>query len=111
MQYKIKQCADEIKTNAQFIRDVREIYEEPFTQFDVCTFFDVVQNYSFIPLKNREDIQVPSKYESNFEYKGEITLISIEELISSFSYGLDTLDDILYVKNVYGSIDALKDNL
>ena len=108
LEEKIVLLINKLKNREIFIRNPEIVKDEINPEYSLCRYFKVVDKFKF--RKEKDDYEeYYSLVKSEILYKGII--ISISDLYSAFELGLKTIDDICNVKNIYGSIEALRENL
>lgn len=108
MESEIKIFIKKLKNKEVFIRNIAYIFEEPDVKYNIAKYFKVDDKFEF--KKERcIDLEVYIPIKNEFHYKDII--INFSDLYNAFELGLETVDDIYKVKSLYGSIEALRENL
>ena len=108
MESEMKIFIKKLKNKKLFIRNISDIFEEADVKYNIAKYFKVDDKFEF--KKERcIDLEVYIPIKNEFHYKGII--INFSDLYNAFELGLETVDDIYKVKTLYGSIEALRENL
>ena len=108
MEKNIISFKDDLKNKKIFIRNPEIVKDNINPDYMLCRYYKVEDKFKFKKEKDDyEEYYILVK--SEIIYKDAI--ISISDLYSAFELGLDSIDDIYNVKNIYGNIEVLRENL
>lgn len=108
MEKNIISFKDDLKNKKIFIRNPKIVKDNINPDYMLCRYYKVEDKFKFKKEKDDyEEYYILVK--SEIIYKDAI--ISISDLYSAFELGLDSIDDIYNVKNIYGNIEVLRENL
>ena len=101
------------KNNKISIIDLDELFEPEDISHRVCCYYKVDDKYAFSLIEENGPIEIfaPGLSEALFLYNGDEVMLTLDDLISSFSYGIETIDDICLIKQKYGGLSKLVDSL
>lgn len=108
MEDKVRSFIDKLKNRKIFIRNPNNFDDEINSDYMICQYFEVQDKFNF---KKEEDDYGDHYILIESEIKYNDIVINISDLYNAFELGLNTMDDVYNVKNVYGDIEALRENL
>lgn len=111
----INKTIKELKNSDVKIVDEEEILGINY-QFELCEYYNLVKQFCF---KKREktdsnilcDTMIPSLHEIQYNYNNKNISISLDDLFKAACLGISTVQDICSVKEKYGEIDMMMENL
>ncbi len=105
---KVNELLGLIKNKKILIRNANDIFEGPNSEYEICNFFNCSDLFVFkinsdsdIDFEYPEKIYTPSYRSSELKFANETISISIEDIITAFNFGVNSIDDIFDIKKEF----------
>lgn len=108
MKCEVDELFQQIKNKEKYIRNLDEIFE--YCQKNlVCKFFGLEKEFNLHEVNEGYDYYLEANESAMVldSQTNELAYLTLEDLYEAFELGLNTKDDILRIKNKYGSIIAI----